>query len=42
MMVAQTLVSEIGLDMSRRKTEAHFASYKTIEENGSFPLIILL
>ena len=25
-MVAQTLVSEIGLDMSRRKTEAHFAS----------------
>jgi len=26
-MVAQTLVSEIGLDMSRWKTEAHFASW---------------
>jgi hypothetical protein len=25
-MVAQTLVSEVGLDMSRWKTEAHFAS----------------
>ena len=26
-MVAQTLVSEVGLDMSRWKTEAHFASW---------------
>lgn len=26
-MVAQTLVSEVGLNMSRWKTEAHFASW---------------
>ena len=26
-MTAQTLISEIGLDMSRWKTEAHFASW---------------
>jgi transposase len=26
-MVAQTLVSEVGLDMSRWKTESHFASW---------------
>jgi transposase len=26
-MVAQTLVSEVGLDMSRWRTEAHFASW---------------
>jgi transposase len=26
-MVAQTLISEVGLDMSRWKTEAHFASW---------------
>ena len=26
-MVAQTLVSEVGLDMTRWKTEAHFASW---------------
>ena len=26
-MVAQTLVSEVGLDMNRWKTEAHFASW---------------
>jgi len=26
-MVAQTLLSEVGLDMSRWKTEAHFASW---------------
>jgi transposase len=25
--VAQTLISEVGLDMTRRKTEAHFASW---------------
>lgn len=27
MIVAQTLLSEVGLDMSRWKTEAHFASW---------------
>ena len=26
-MVAQTLISEVGLDMSRWKTEAHFSSW---------------
>ena len=26
-MTAQTLISEVGLDMSRWKTEAHFASW---------------
>ena len=26
-LVAQTVISEIGLDMSRRSTEAHFASW---------------
>jgi hypothetical protein len=26
-MVAQTVISEVGLDMSRWKTEAHFASW---------------
>ena len=26
-MIAQTLISEVGLDMSRWKTEAHFASW---------------
>jgi len=26
-MVAQTVISEVGLDMSRCKTEAHFASW---------------
>jgi transposase len=32
-MVAQTLVSEVGLDMSRWKTEAHFASWLLCPDN---------
>jgi len=34
-MVAQTLISEVGLDMSRWKTEAHFSSWLGLCPNNS-------
>jgi hypothetical protein len=40
-MVAQTLVSEVGLDMSRWKTEAHFASWLIMAKAGLFRGAIL-